>query len=334
MCEWEIRRGRSGRPAPRLIDGQYLVLSARYSALITFLLWMTLPSALHAQTPLRWRLKSGEALSVETRQQTDSHVAFGAKSATTKIDINLGLIWTVVAADDEASTIKQSIQRVVVDLVAPESPPIQYDSSSTARLTGQAARLADGLKPLIGADVEMVMTSRGEIVSVKPANKAAEWMFEMNKGDPADSTFVGRRDLSAVLRRPLVVFPEKAIEEGETWERRDSLHAGSWQFQQVWSYRRSGTVDREGKTLVRIDASSKIDPTYRPLAVGAQPREAKIAVKSHEQTGVILFSPEDGRVIDAEQTQKLVTESPYRETTIVVTLTSTQKTTIKPNEKQ
>jgi hypothetical protein len=45
---------------------------------------------------------------------------------------------------------------------------------------------------------------------------------------------------------------------------------------------------------------------------------------------MILFSAEEGRLVRAEQVQKLATERPYRETTITVALESKQTTTIAP----
>ena len=55
-----------------------------------------------------------------------------------------------------------------------------------------------------------------------------------------------------------------------------------------------------------------------------------LKIKEHQQQGTIFFSSKLGRLIEAEQTQTLVTERPYRETTIIVTLTSKQTTTLKP----
>ena len=57
---------------------------------------------------------------------------------------------------------------------------------------------------------------------------------------------------------------------------------------------------------------------------------SKFNIKDHQHSGTVLFSIEDGRLVEIDQTQKLVTERPYRETTIVVTLSSTQKTTVTP----
>jgi hypothetical protein len=55
-------------------------------------------------------------------------------------------------------------------------------------------------------------------------------------------------------------------------------------------------------------------------------------IKTHEQTGTILFSADEGRVVEGEQKQKLVTERAYRETMIVVTLSSVQKTRVTPRQ--
>jgi hypothetical protein len=62
------------------------------------------------------------------------------------------------------------------------------------------------------------------------------------------------------------------------------------------------------------------------------PSDAKDAptIKEHAQSGTVRFSIDQGRVVSAEQEQKLITERPYRETTIVVSLSSKQTTTIKP----
>ncbi|HEX5106410.1 MAG TPA: hypothetical protein VFV87_21470, partial [Pirellulaceae bacterium] len=55
----------------------------------------------------------------------------------------------------------------------------------------------------------------------------------------------------------------------------------------------------------------------------------KLSLKSHEQSGHIDFSLDQGRLVSAEQSQKLATERRYRETTIAVTLSSKQTTTMR-----
>jgi hypothetical protein len=78
-------------------------------------------------------------------------------------------------------------------------------------------------------------------------------------------------------------------------------------------------------TPASIGTTSKLD---------LKPSTAKKAttIKEHAQSGVILFSTDQGRVVSAEQTQKLTTERPHRDTTIVVTLQSKQTTTLQSQE--
>jgi len=300
------------------------------------LLLSTIPTGdAEAQTLLRWKLKAGQSFAVQTQQHTDSDVSFGGKSAATKIDVDLDSTWSVVAAHDDRLTINQTIDRIVVSLVPPQGSPLQYDSAAQVRPTGQAANLASALKPLIAAAVEVKMNGRGEILDVKPANQAAEWMFVETKSDPADSSSVGRRDVRQILRKPLIVFAESPVADGGTWNRRENVLVYPLTFEQNSTYRLAGKLEREEKRLVKIETSSQLnhEPTAAIPAGGQGPGEKRtIKIKSQEQTGTILFSPEEGHVIEAEQTQKLVTERTYRETTIVVTLERKQKTTIKPKE--
>jgi len=113
------------------------------------------------------------------------------------------------------------------------------------------------------------------------------------------------------------------------------IHFGSWSLTYEWvfyftaatgalkldtTYRLDGLTDQDGKRLAKIGLTAKATP-------GAG---AKINIKSQDHSGTIVFSADEGRVVEISQTQKLVTERPYRETTILVTLNSTQKTTVKP----
>src|SRR5258707_9041914 len=99
-----------------------------FRSLLIALVAIALPCPLAAQTLLRWKLKPGESLAVEMEQETQSHVAFGGKSATTKIELNLRLRWTVAAADEKEITFKQSIQRIQIKLTTPQGAPVEYDS--------------------------------------------------------------------------------------------------------------------------------------------------------------------------------------------------------------
>jgi hypothetical protein len=297
------------------------------TALVVLLL-AALGNAAFAQAPLRWKLEPGQSLIVEVKQQTTSVVAFSGKTAETKIDQSVELRWTVGKAEEKGITVTQKVERIVFQLDSAKAGAIAYDSADPKRPTGQAGELAEAVKPLMGAEVTLVMTDRGEITSARPANGAAEKLFGLAAAAEQPGVF-SKQAIETLLRQPLAELPENAVAEGETWTRKSDLDAALGKFKQTTTHRLAGTQEQEGQHLVKIEHSAKIEP-----AAGAAPPAGKplVTLKAHEQSGHYLFSPELGRVVSATQKQKLTTERPYRETTIVVTLDSTQTTTIKPAE--
>jgi hypothetical protein len=279
----------------------------------------------HGQSPLRWKLKPGDALAFDIQQQTTSRVAFSGKSADTKIDLGLEMLWNVVSADEKETKVKQVIQRITFSLEPQKGDAVKYDSQSKARPTGQARQVADAVKPLLGAEIEITMNDRGQIVTTAPANAAAEKLFAAESAEQSPNVF-SRQALQTLLRQPLVVLPEKGVAADQTWtDEPREFKSAAGTFEQTTTYRHAGQVEEAGQKLDKLELTAKLVPIP-----GKANSTSKLTVKSHEQSGTILFSADQGRLVRAEQTQKLTTERPYRETTIVVTLESKQTTIIRP----
>ncbi len=297
-----------------------LECSFALSAVFCSILWITTCSPIFGQSPLRWQLKPGDALTVRIDQQTTSKVAFGGKSADTKIDLGLELLWTVDSAAHGQFKVKQFVRRITFSLQPQSGPAVKYDSDDKGRPASQARQVAEAVKPLIGAAVLLTMSDRGQILETTPANAAAEKLFAT--GGDASSVF-SRQSVETLLRQPLVVLPEKPVAADEKWSdepRQITSAAGT--FRQATEYRFVGQVEEDGQKLTKIEMTA----TLAPATAGV----AELTLKSHEQSGSILFSTQQGRLVRAEQTQKLATERPYRETMIAVALESKQTTTIAP----
>jgi hypothetical protein len=167
------------------------------------------------------------------------------------------------------------------------------------------------------------MTLRGEVLSAKPANEAAEKLLA-GETDAAGTSLVSKQAIQQLLRQSLVTLPEQAVAEGDTWTTTTEIDSALGKGPQETTYTYAGTAEHEGEKLAKIDLAAKLDLTP-PAGAASKP-----VVKEHTQSGTVLFSAQQGRVASAEQTQKLITERPYRDTTIVVTLESKQTTTLKP----
>jgi hypothetical protein len=297
---------------------RYSVLSTRFLShnppLITLVLIFLVNGGVRAET-LRWKLKPGDAFTVDTRQETEAQVAFSGKSVTTTIDLALQQTWTVTSASEKEFVIKQTIDRIQIKL-AGQQGTAEYDSAAKSRPSGQTRDLAASMQPLIGAEFQLTMTPAGKITAAKPANDAAR-MLVTDEAPSADSSKpASRGSVQQLLQQSLLVLPEKEIKQDDTWTTTADLANAAGKFQQEIIYRLAGTVQRGDDELLEIQTTTKLSPQR--------------SMKTHEQTGKALFSAKDGRLIEAEQSQKLVTERPYRETTIIVTLSSKQKTTLTP----
>jgi hypothetical protein len=276
-----------------------------------------------AQTELRWKLQPGEQFAVSVAQQTTSDVAYSGKNVTTQIDLAMELGWTVTAADEKAITIKQSLRRLTFKMESPKVGKVTYDSADKSRPSGQAREVAAAVAPLMSAEILLEMSQRGEVLSVKPANEAAEKLLA-NGSDSADGSLVSKQAIQQLLRQSLVTLPERAVNDGDTWTTTVSIDSALGKGQQKTTFTYAGAAEEEGAKVAKIDVASKLD-LAAPAASSNKP-----LVKDHQQTGTVLFSTEQGRVVSGKQSQTLVTERPYRETMIVVTLKSEQTTTLKP----
>jgi hypothetical protein len=301
----------------------------RYFKLLLLVL-LVMPAMASGQTLLRWKLKPDDALRLTIQQETESQVAFSGKSATTKIELAVELDWAVTAADEKEIKLTQTLRGVKLKLQSPEGGLIEYDSAAEAKPTGQSREMAESLQPLIGMELAVTMTPRGEVVAAEPANKAAEELLAGEKGEQPGAS---RAQVQQLLKQSLVILPEKEVSLNDTWTNTSQLSGAAGEFQQVTTYRLAGLPEQNGQQVALLEMSATLDPAEAPaspakLPSGKKPAVGKLQKKDHQQKGTIQFAVNDGRVTQAEQTQKLVTDRRYREAMIVVTLMSKQTTKV------
>jgi hypothetical protein len=277
-------------------------------------------STASAQTTLRWQLKQGDRLTIETQQQTTSKVSYVGKETATQIDLALTLGWGVTSADDEVYTIKQSVRRLLVGIDSAAAGKVEYDSAKRIQPTGAARDIEEAVAPLLKAELQLTMNARGEIVDAQPLGEAAEKLLAAG-GEQGGAAATAGQSMQQLLRQPLVVLPEKEVNPGDAWTRETKLTTPLGPATQTTTYKYVGPAESD-KDLALIETTGELKLTM-PAAPGKG-----VALKEHAQSGSILFSTAAGRLARAEQTQTLVTERPYRETTIVVSLSSKQTTTV------
>lgn len=265
-----------------------------------------------AQT-LAWKLKPGEKFDLHVEQQTASTVTVVTKTTKTSIEMTLDSNWTVESVENGTAKIRQTVRRVQMNVQAADAAPLAYDTASPGQPSGAVRDLANAVAPLVDPEssILLAMNERGEIQSVELSPKLAALL---------DSAKPASQSLDALLKQPLVTLPAKAVSADDTWETTRELATPAGKFTQKTEYTLGEPKEDGGTTADAITYSATLTP--------AAPGKSKI--KEQSQSGAVLFDREAGRFLSGEQSQKLVTETPYREATITVVVESQIKRTLVP----
>lgn len=293
---------------------------------LTLLLASATPAL--AQKTLRWKLKPGDQLQFNIQQQTLSTVTIANRPLKTTLDMTLETHWSVDSADENQIKMTQSVKRVAVKMQSGDSTPITYDSATKAAPLGTAKDVAAAVAPLLaeGSALIVTMDTRGEVLSAEPSAKLAELWKSPSKKKSSEPG--GSQSTQELLRRSLVLLPEKPVEVTDgakaKWTKDREIEMPIGTVKQATEFVYAGEAEEGGQKVDRIDFTSNL------TLVPGGAKSLKLTLKEQKQTGHAVFSAEQGRVLSAEQTQKLVTEAPYRETKITVAVESTVKTQISP----
>src|SRR4029078_8890242 len=110
-------------------------------------------------------------------------------------------------------------------------------------------------------------------------------------GQNADAT--ARVTVDQMLRRPLLVLPDRPINIGENWSVSSERPTVAGPLKIDTTYKLTDLADQNGQAVARIAMSANFTP-----APGGQ-----LTVKSPEHGGELQFAISDGRLIEIKQHQ-------------------------------
>ncbi len=274
-------------------------------------------SASHAQAPLRWKLQKDQTFQLQMKQQTNSVVTLSSKKLTSTVDLQVNVTWAVQSADDEKFVIEQTIDSIRIEMKGADQNPVAYNSLEKKAVVGAAKDLATAVAPLLGAKFNITMNSQGAI------SAAAKVSPERNEapGEAAKVPALSKEAVEQLLLQSLLPLPKEALANDQSWTDERRTKAALGDVKQKRTFTLVGNEDRGGIAAAKINVKGELEIT----APAASKAAAKLKEQSH--TGTVWFAKEAGRLIAAETTQRLVTESMYRDSTIAVDLTTTLSTT-------
>jgi hypothetical protein len=264
---------------------------------------------------LAWKLKAGDRLQVTTDQTVATNTTYTGAVVESTMIFRVDSQWEVTGVADNQFELAQKVTRARVEMRTPKSDPLIYDSADEKRPTGAVRQLQAAVQPLIGLSAKVKMTERGEIVSAElPPELSQSAKSEGKENTPALSS----ETIKSLLSKALLILPEGNVDVGATWEgaATSSLPIGDIKTEKT--YKLASIDEAECAKVARIEAEGNVQVTTKG--------KLKVTDSQFQQTA--LFAIDDGIVTSSEQSVKMKTESPYRETTIVVDMEMTLKTTI------
>lgn len=269
------------------------------------------------QESLRWKLDKGAKYELQMKQQTASLVTLSSKKLSSTVDLQVNVGWDVTSAEEDQFVIEQTIESIRIEMKGPDQNPVVYDSRERKALVGSAKDLAGAVSGLLGAKFRTTMTSQGAITAAERVSPPTADLVP--GGDVARALAGNKEAIEQLLSRPLLPLPKEAV---ETWtdERQTKAALGDVKLKRTFTL--SGTEDRGGKPATKIDVKGELEikPAGETKPAGS--------LKTQSHTGTVWFAKDPGRFVASETTQRLVTESMYRDSTITVDLTTTLTTTL------
>lgn len=272
-----------------------------------------------AEGPLRWKFSTGQKLRAEWTQRVETDTAIGDKPLRLVVDTTFEQDWVVGPVDESGrADITQSFRRIAVRMDLPPAAPLEFDSSSGKRPSGDLRPIADSLTPLIGPTWQATLSARGEITQVAPSPELTAALEKVGADGRLKGLFSGVTGAEG-LRRSLVVLPEAPVKMGDAWEIPSETESPVGRVKVVTKYHHRGVEVVDGQSLDSIESTGEMD--WTPQTKGGLVKERRIT--EQKQTGSILFDSMAGRVVESRQTQSLRTESRVRDLLLDVRLKST-----------
>jgi hypothetical protein len=305
-----------------------------FRAGIAFSLLAFLTASAFGQEPaeLRWKFEKGKTFWQETVTDLNQTVSVKGMEIPVKVKQSMVMSWTPVRQlDNKGWVIKQKTVGFKMDMEL-LGQKYSYDS---AKPEGAPKDLAEGLKPLVGAELEFTLGPDFKTTKVAGFQAILDKLGQANpKAKQALAGVMNEESLKQISDANFAVLPTRPVAKGATWNVDTKTSMGGLGSLEV---RRQLTYAGKVGKLDQIKLESKsIKHMLGGGNAGGLPfgKLKKLDLKKSSDTGTFLFDRDKGRIDSSDETVKLegkiVAEANGQE--LELDLTHTQKTTVKTSD--
>ena len=290
--------------------------SSLFTLATTMVLLMAACVQAQVNTPA-WKFEADTEFDVVLTQSTKikSQVDSRVKNVDNQLTLNLN--WKVNEVSDEGTaTIEMTIASIQMRM---QSMPngvgksIDIDTSSEAKKKGTEADLLKQLNPLVGAIVVIEISPRGEITKTEVPKDTLAAL----RNAPVSMklrTILESDGIKDLFGQSAIVFPSD-LTEGKPWSTKNDLETGFGKFVATHTIEWTGNRNSGDNEIAQFKLSSSID------AVDERgPNEPKLV--DFSGGGEFVFDVTEGHAVSSKSSNEMKTEQPYREKTIVTTVTT------------
>jgi len=260
-------------------------------------------SAFAEKVLLRCRYKAGDKYSAEmlSNQDIDQTLPDGTVGKMKQtIGMYLGMEVLSVAADGTAET-RITYRRVVLKQES-LAQTIDYDSADPKKKDLAHAALI-GFKALVGQSIDMKVTDRGEIISVKGVDRIVQGILSQIPEGPRRQRAKAQLDRSMSeehFKKQMsgfsMILPENPVGVGDGWDRDQTMSMGYVNMVVRTNYK----VRNITRNTVDLDVRATIQP-------GPGDPDSPVSVKIEEgvQSGIVKVNRVNAAITDGTLTQKM-----------------------------
>ena len=272
---------------------------------------------------LRWKFAKGDRFAVEMRQSLLQATEVNGKKLSNDIYFVLKMNWDVQQIDKDGNAVmQQTFTGLVVSWQPTGQEKMTFDSSNEKPLRGVEKRISNSLMPIMRSKFEVVMSPRGDIVSVEPDRETMDLLRAAPDSMEIRKLFTSE-GISSTLSSSALVFPE---EESKSWKEEDVVETPNSTSTYTRNFTIAGEEEKEGRTLTKIDIAG--DVKFKQDFKENKARREQKVVKNN-QTGEIYFDQETGNIVESSLSQEIATETPYRDIVLYANTKSSLLTKIK-----
>jgi hypothetical protein len=289
-------------------------------------MWLTFAvshSAAQEATP-KWIFEKADVFEVVLTQTTSIKSQVDQRVKDVDNQLRLNATWEVKSVSDVGvATMKMTLVSVQMKM---ESMPngvgksIEIDTSSDEKQKGAGGELLKQLAPLMGAVVNIDMSTRGEITNVVVPESTLESLREAPGSMKLRKIFESQ-GIQELFGQSVVVLPED-LQQNQPWEIDNQSQTGFGTFDAKHTCVWTGNRKSGDSNLAEFELKTEVTPRD-------ESRNTDAKLTKFSGGGNLVFDLSQGHFLSSKSSNELTTEKAYREKTITTTVTTDVEMQIK-----